>query len=637
MIIKKKRAESFFGVHFDFHAEADETVGAIVDEAGIARMLDCVKPDFVQIDSKGHPGISSYKTKSGTAAKHFEAETLKLWRRLTEERGIALYAHHSGVYDRCVAQKHPDWAIVNEDGSVSEDYVSVFSPYADEVLIPQLKELALEYKLDGAWIDGECWGSFTDYSTYALTAWKEKTGKAAPKSTDSDFKEYRDFCRDGFKAYVKKYTEEIKKARPGFEITSNWMFSHYMPEENDVYLDFMSGDYDCSNAPNSARCVGRCIQKRNVTWDLISWGQHAIPLSWQTKNRTTKEADQYCQEAAMVISLGGAFQFFNILYGSGGLIQNWAIPTWEKVAAFCRERQNICWKSKPVEQIAIVYPEGYDENVECLYEAKYKDKLFGWVNALQDIQLSSQVIFEYQCTKDILEKYPVVILPSCNTYREDAVENLKEYINNGGRVIAEGDAIEFFSECDKAQQKLLWLDGGDSLASMETNCRTLSQNGDAIYYYDNNYYDERDKNVAAETEVQGKGKLIKLGVEIGGNYSANISVALKKFIKNLVSLADFEPIVKIDGSSYVDVTVNKKGDKLLVNLINMLGLHNARGVRTFDEIPPLYDLNVSIKYDKAPKEVLIEPMHIKPDYDYKDGVINVKVDKLDIHSIITIK
>lgn len=636
MTNRKKRAESFFGVHFDFHAYKDETVGTIVDEAGIARMLDAVKPDFVQIDSKGHPGISSYKTKSGTPAKSFEVETLKLWRRLTKERGIALYAHHSGVYDRCVAKMRPDWAIVNEDGRVSEDYVSVFSPYAEKILIPQLKELALEYDLDGAWIDGECWGSFIDYGTYATDAWMKKTGKKAPKRNDADYNAYRDFCRDGFKAYVKKYVTEIKKARPDFEITSNWMFSHYMPEENDVALDFMSGDYDCSNAPNSAKCVGRCIQNRNVTWDLISWGQHAIPLSWQTRNRTTKEPLQYCQEAAMVISLGGAFQFFNILYGTGGLIQNWAIPTWEKVAAFCRERQDICWKSRPVEQIAIIYPEGYNEEEACLYVPKYQDKLFGWVNALQDIQLSSQVIFEYQCTKEILEKYPVILLPSCDSYRSDTIESIKEYINGGGRVIAEGKAIGFFDKCAESLEKLLWLDGGECLGSMETLCQNLPEKDGAIYYYDNNYYDDNDRHIAASLEKQGEGKIVKLGVEIGEKYSTNISSALKKFIKNLVALTDFEPIVKVS-SSYVDVTVNKKGEKLLVNLINMLGLHNARGVRTFDEIPPLYSLDVQIKYDKAPEKVMIEPMNITPEFEYKDGVINVKVEKLEIHSVIAVE
>ena len=338
----------------------------------------------------------------------------------------------------------------------------------------------------------------------------------------------------------------------------------------------------------------------------------------------------------MVISLGGAFQFFNILYGTGGLIQNWAIPTWEKVAAFCRERQDICWKSKPVEQIAIVYPEGYKEEEACLYVPKYQDKLFGWVNALQDIQLSSQVIFEYQCTNGILEKYPVILLPSCNSYRSDVIESIKEYIKCGGKVIAEGDAIAYFDKCEKAEEKLLWLDGGECLGSMETLCRNLPEKDGAIYYYDNNYYDDNDRHIAASVENQCEGKLIKLGVEIGEKYSANISSALKKFIKNLVALTAFEPIVKVN-STYVDVTVNKKGEKLLVNLINMLGLHNARGVRTFDEIPPLYNLDVQIKYDKAPKKVMIEPEKLIPEYEYKNGVITVKVEKLDIHSIITIE
>lgn len=633
---KKKRNDLFFGVHFDFHADLDETIGKIVDEKGIAQMLDRVKPDFVQIDTKGHNGISSYNTKFGTPAKCFNYDTLRLWRRLTKERGIALYAHHSGLYDRCVAKEHPEWAIVDENGEVSKDFISAFSPYAEKILIPQLIELATEYDIDGAWIDGECWGSFTDYSTYATELWTRNTEMKAPKRGEKDFEKYRDFCRNGFKEYVNKYITGVKKVCPEFQITSNWMFSHYMPEKDDVPIDYLSGDYDCSDAVNSARCIGRCVAGRNSTWDLISWGQNAIPLSWQTKNRTTKGVQQYCQEAAMILSLGGAYQFFNILYGTGGLIQNWAVPIWEQVAAFCRERQEICWKSKFVEQIAVIYPEGYEESEECLYSPKHKDKVFGWIKALQDIQMSSQVIAEFQCTEDILKRYPAILMPSCSEYKKETVEALKAYVNAGGMLIAEGEAVKFFGETTEITNKLIWIDGGDCLAAIETDCIDISGAPVALYY-DNNYYDDNDKHTAVTWSQVGQGKLVKLGVQIGEKYSMNSSTAIKKFLKNIIKLTGFEPTVKIKGSSYIDVVIAQKDDKLLINLINMLGEHNVCGVRCFDEISPLYNIDVEIKCDKEPESVWVEPQHTVPEYKYQNGILSVKVEKLDIHSIITVQ
>ena len=55
----KKRRDSFFGLHFDFHAGAESRVAEEMRPDVIARLLDEVRPDYVQIDTKGHPGYSS--------------------------------------------------------------------------------------------------------------------------------------------------------------------------------------------------------------------------------------------------------------------------------------------------------------------------------------------------------------------------------------------------------------------------------------------------------------------------------------------------------------------------------------------------------------------------------------------------
>jgi hypothetical protein len=55
--------------------------------------LTKVRPDFIQIDSKGHPGISSYLTKVGYHVKGFQKDPLKLWREMTKKKqGWFIYA-----------------------------------------------------------------------------------------------------------------------------------------------------------------------------------------------------------------------------------------------------------------------------------------------------------------------------------------------------------------------------------------------------------------------------------------------------------------------------------------------------------------------------------------------------------------
>ena len=87
----KKRKDSFFGLHFDFHANPkDGLQGATLEESDIRTICRELKPDFIQIDCKGHPGWASYPSKLGNAMPEFKLDTLALWRKVTREEDVAL-------------------------------------------------------------------------------------------------------------------------------------------------------------------------------------------------------------------------------------------------------------------------------------------------------------------------------------------------------------------------------------------------------------------------------------------------------------------------------------------------------------------------------------------------------------------
>ncbi|HLA41484.1 MAG TPA: hypothetical protein VJ417_15895, partial [Candidatus Glassbacteria bacterium] len=139
---RPRREDSFIGIHFDFHAGYDCTeVGRNVSREMVERIIDEVHPDYVQCDCKGHPGISSYPTKVGYPAPGFVLDPLRIWREVTAERGVALYVHYSGVWDAEAVKHHPGWARLDQNGRPDSLKTSVFGPYADSLLIPQMKEL----------------------------------------------------------------------------------------------------------------------------------------------------------------------------------------------------------------------------------------------------------------------------------------------------------------------------------------------------------------------------------------------------------------------------------------------------------------------------------------------------------------
>ena len=129
METRPKRKDSFFGMHFDFHAGREQAgIGAQLDEDTLEQLISRVKPDYVQCDTKGHAGNSSYPTQVGYPAPDMQGDILRLWRRVTARHGVALYAHHSGVWDNRALEHHPEWAAVNRDGVPDRQKTSVFGP-----------------------------------------------------------------------------------------------------------------------------------------------------------------------------------------------------------------------------------------------------------------------------------------------------------------------------------------------------------------------------------------------------------------------------------------------------------------------------------------------------------------------------
>jgi hypothetical protein len=75
----KKRKDSFWGLHFDFHASCNDLEqGKTLCEEEIREICTLLKPDFIQIDCKGHPGWTSFPSKLGNAVPDFTKDTLAL-------------------------------------------------------------------------------------------------------------------------------------------------------------------------------------------------------------------------------------------------------------------------------------------------------------------------------------------------------------------------------------------------------------------------------------------------------------------------------------------------------------------------------------------------------------------------------
>lgn len=641
---KLRRADSFWGLHFDRHSVLSDThLGKTLTEGMVDSLLEMARPDFIQVDCKGHPGVSSYPTRVGQQAASYDKDPLALIRKVTDAHHVALYVHYSGVQDHQYVKRHPGQARVTADGKTDPGNASLWGTYADDLLIPQMKEFIDKYHIDGAWIDGECWSVQPDYQPAALNEFAKKTGitDIPRKATDPHYKEFLEFNRAKFRDYLDYYTRILHQHAPEFQICSNWAYSSMMPEPITVGLDFLSGDFDPRNSLNTAAWQSRCLSGQGKPWDLMAW---SFTADWSGKNlpRNPKTALQLCQEGAEVLAMGGGFQIY-FKQNADISMQPARFQTMREIADFVLPRRAFCHQATPIPQVALLYSvAGWKNRTNSVYTSSSLEAIQGVLYALLDGQQSVDVLKSHQ-VGERLDRYSVVVIPEWEVIEPEIVGRIKDYLEKGGSVLVIGaKATRLFDDLLGVHGKGDITTSSDYLgydsrfAQLNADFRSVEISGAAKPFASMfSTTDSRFPSEVAATITQvGRGKIAAVYADLGDTYRIGASPVIRNFLSGILNTLGNDPLVRIEGSHKVHVIPTRKDGRLMVNLINTSGDHSNVNYSGFDEIPPLRDLRVFVKVERRPTSVIQQPEGIKCDFRYSNGEVALVLPELKIHSVI---
>lgn len=642
----KRFEERFFGIHFDFHARGDETaIGSRTTPEMIRQIIDMTEPDFLQCDAKGHPGFSSYPTQAGVAAPNLVGDPLRVWREVTKERGVGLFVHFSGVKDHEAVRRHPEWARVNEQGEPDSENTSTFGAYANDCLIPQLRELADRYGLDGIWLDGECWAAFPDYGAGAESAFRKATGRnELPRSpSDPGYEAFMALCREQFRRYLRHYVDEVHRTAPGFRIASNWAFSSFMPEPVTAEVDFLSGDYTPHNSVNTASLEARCLAHQGKPWDLMAWG-----FGGRHGDFTNKSAVQLMQEAAVVLSLGGGFQLY-YPQNRDGSVNMWEMEAAARVSRFCRERRPWCFRSEPIPQVALLYStEAYYKMSKRLFSHwdGQLDPMRGVLRCLLDCQYSVDIVMTHHAEAEgRLDRYRLVVVPEWTRLETALRERLLAYASGGGHVLVIGAqaaglferelGVELVGPPERGKRK--YVAHGGTMSALKTDFQRVRTAGATPVGRLHETKDAETKaDVPATVTAYGAGRLAAIYFNLGVRYNTAASAVLRDFVGHVAGLLFPDPLVRVTGSRCVDVVASRNRGCLVVHLINTSGFHSNENVYDFDEIPPIGPLEIAIRTERQPEAVTMEPGGRAVPFAFADGQVTLTVPRLDIYEMLVL-
>jgi len=679
----KKRSEGYFGLHFDFHAGADsKDIGKTLTEGMIREVIEMLRPDYIQCDCKGHPGYSSYPTNVGNPAPGQLTDILEIWRKVTKEYDVPLVVHYSGGWDARAVELHPEWATINEDGSRHKDIASPFKGYVDGLLIPQLVEVANEYGVDGAWIDGEAWAAMPDFDEEVIAAFEKKTGmklvrlegerprepgEINPWGHDADkgaspadgkgvydkrSKEYRaflDFCRERFLAYVKHYVDEVHRRTKNFEITSNWIFTSEVPRPVTIDVDYLSGDY--SACYNFARLDGRIFCEQGKPWDMMPWGFTAdFSLN---ACLVTKSPDALCREVSAFLPLGGGLLMFYTQRRDGS-VRLWEMHELKPVVKFTRDREPFLKGCTPFSSICTLYSD-YDlgNTLDTLFYLPGTETARNAVNLVLDSAHTCGCLMDHTVTPEYLKDKTVVILPDMKFVRADIKGALLKFVEEGGNIILTGyECCKAFEDVlgvtlpEESQEHRIYIKGNPRWISQCAKIGVPIAIEDSVSvvrtFCDGDYRmpAEVSPNAIITKTNYGKGAIVAIYYNLFEVYSISPDFYVRNMVGEIIDGLDTEPLVKYEkGLKFVDIVTARKDGKLLVSLTNTVGIYSEKRLRAYDEIPPLTDLEMSVKVGQKPKSVTLQPENVVPKYTYDSATqrVTVAIDRLHIHTIVVIE
>ncbi|MBR5757997.1 MAG: hypothetical protein IKX88_05330 [Thermoguttaceae bacterium] len=602
-----KRADSFVGVHFDFHAGKDvPNIGESTTPEMVQEIIDALHPDFIQVDSKGHPGLTSYPTKVGNPAPGVVKDSLRIWRYVTAKNGVALYTHYSGVWDNEAVARHPEWAVVDANGNVSQERTSVFGDYKDKLLVPQLLEMAMKYHTDGVWVDGECWATLLDYCDVAQDAFKNATGyDAVPKEPKQDgWFEWCDFCREAFRQYLIDYVQQVKEKAPNFQIASNWAFTDHMPEPVCADVDFISGDYSPNDSVTAARYSSRLMMTQNVPWDLMAWSFARAPEG----NWTPKTGVQISREAACVLAQGGGFQAY-ITQDPDGAVNLTKLPPVAVALKFCRERQSLCQHSTEVPQIALFCPTKqhyksvnrfWDSLFPMITEQRAILKRILELNYAVDIQIDETLVKNIESAK-------TVVFSRGGLWSDELKEKVESYVKNGGSVVSIGN--------EPLEELKPLLEKAEKISS---------ENTDSIWFLDVYQYGE-GKIVVYPTPVDTPQEFVD---ENGPTFNAYLEKAL--------ATAFPAPIVQFSQKQPLDVSVRRAQDgRLCVHLVNVSGPHEQEAV--IKSIDPVENVETTLNLESKPEKIRLEPSGVELDFSWENNQAKFIIPSIPVYEIVVVE
>ena len=672
----------FRQIHLDFHtSEFIDGIGSQFDPEEFAATLEKARVNSITCFARCHHGWIYYDTKLNPERRHphLTLDLLKAQIDACHARNIRVPIYTSVQWDHYSASQHPEWLALDEKGNISSFLstspfeagfyrdLCLNSPYVETFLKPHVREIVESLQADGI---------FLDVVRPLPCTCRYCRAKMETAGLDfSDATARQQFALQTLNQFMQDMTQFVWQLDPECSIFYNE--GHIGTRHRavtDAYSHFEleslpSGSWGYLHFPLTmryARTLGKdCLGQTGKFH--TAWGDfHSYKNS---------EALQY--ECFRMLALGAKCSVGDQLHPLGKIDPQ----AYELVGSVYREvekKEPWCRNIRPVTEIGVLTPEEF-----------YGAEIGGLPPALMGITRmleASAHQFDILDSASDLARYKVIILPDQIPVDTDLAQKLQTYLDRGGALIASfasgmnSEASEFASQvlglrlksegprdlngelvrgrrfpCNDYVEYILPGLLGKGLAQAEyvlyirgmdveakPGSETLANK--VLAYFDRTYQHFcSHRQTPSSGQVGGPavikhGRAIYFANPIFSEYNAVAPRWEKQLFLNALDLLLPDPLVRHDGPTTLQVTVNEQPDenRWIVHLLHYIPERRSQEIETIEDVIPLYNVKISIKLPKV-KDVMSVPEQESLPYEQKNGRVEFMVPQLVGHQMIALE
>ncbi|MBE6795411.1 MAG: beta-galactosidase [Ruminococcaceae bacterium] len=263
-------------------------------------------------------------------------------------------------------------------------------------------------------------------------------------------------------------------------------------------------------------------------------------------------------------------------------------------------------------------------------------------------------------------KYKLLILPDASICNEKIIEKIKQYAENGGKIIASGESIvkdgkfllDFGAEHKGKNDfnptyfipEFETVNGNtEYIMRCDFNKFDVSE-GEVVAYMQNPYFNRTLEHFCSHAHAPNNPEKTFPGAVINGNvayigwdiftgYGNHGHLCFKELFTHIIrKMMDDEATVFADVPDRAVVTYARQ-EKEKRGILHLLFAHTTvrgRSTEVIEDTVPLYNIHCSVKCDKKPAKVALVPSGEELNFEYSNGRAEFTVPKVDIHQMVEI-